>query len=108
MDLLGTHHRFWANSEQSKLELRRLEDIHCQRYIISVDLVEHGTALAITHDDSSIALYDTRTMAVFNGLDDASTVTCLGQAGFQYPMDMPGTFAPTCHISLGDHHNSFT
>ncbi|KAJ5587671.1 Mediator complex subunit Med16 [Penicillium hispanicum] len=82
---------------KSKMELRRLEDIHCQKYIISVDLVEHGTALAITHDDSSIALYDTRSMAVFNGLDDANTVTCLGQAGFQYPMDVPGlsiSFSP--------------
>lgn len=67
-----------------------MEDIPCHKYIISVDLVEHGTTLAITHDDSSIALYDTRTMAGFNGLDDANTVTCLAQAGFQYPLDTPG------------------
>lgn len=72
------------------MELRRLEDIHCDRYIVSVDIVEHGTALAVTHDDSSITFYDTRTMAVFNGLDDASTVTCLAQAGFQYQLDSPG------------------
>ncbi|KAJ5140385.1 hypothetical protein N7448_003793 [Penicillium atrosanguineum] len=87
------------NSPQtkSKMELRRLEDIHCDKYIVSVDLVEHGTALAITHDDSSITFYDTRTMAVFNGMDDTSTVTCLAQAGFQYPMNTPGlsvSFSP--------------
>lgn len=79
------------------MELHRLEDIHCDKFIVSVDLVEHGTALAITHDDSSITFYDTRTMAVFNGMDDTSTVTCLAQAGFQYPMDTPGlsvSFSP--------------
>ena len=79
------------------MELRRLDDIHCDKYIVSVDLVEHGTALAITHDDSSITFYDIRTMAVFNGMDDTSTVTCLAQTGFQYPMDTPGlsiSFSP--------------
>ncbi|KAJ5637510.1 hypothetical protein N7490_007389 [Penicillium lividum] len=75
---------------KSKMELRRLDDIHCDKYIVSVDIVEHGTALAVTHDDSSVAFYDTRTMAVFNGLHDASTVTCLAQAGFQFPMDSAG------------------
>ncbi|KAJ5995590.1 Mediator complex subunit Med16 [Penicillium waksmanii] len=82
---------------KSKMELRRLEDIHCDRYIISVDMVEHGTALAVTHDDSSISFYDTRGMTIFNGLDDGSTVTCLTQAGYQYPMEAPGvaiSFSP--------------
>ena len=74
------------------MELRRLEDLPCDKYIVSVDLVEHGTALAVTHDDSSITFYDTRTMAIFNGLDDASTVTCLAQAGFQFPMETLGKF----------------
>ncbi|KAJ6112846.1 hypothetical protein N7512_008170 [Penicillium capsulatum] len=88
---------------KSKLELRRMEDIHCHKYIISVDLVEHGTALAITHDDGSIAFHDTRTMAAFNGLDDANTVTCLAQAGFQYPLDTPGlsiTFSPNGCVAV--------
>ncbi|KAJ5898231.1 Mediator complex subunit Med16 [Penicillium tannophilum] len=88
---------------KSKMELRRLEDIHCDRYIVSVDIVEHGTALAVTHDDSSITFYDTRTMAVFNGLDDASTVTCLAQAGFQYQMDSPGiaiAFSPNACVAV--------
>ena len=80
------------------MELRRLDDIHCHKYIVSVDLVEHGTALAVTHDDSSIIFYDTRTMAILNGLDDASTVTSLAQAGFQYPMDTPGIFDPFLNV----------
>lgn len=79
------------------MEMRRLEDIHCDKYVVSVDLIEHGNALALTHDDSSITFYDTRTMAIYNGLDDSSTVTSLAQAGFQYPMDTPGlaiSFSP--------------
>lgn len=79
------------------MEMRRLEDIPCDKYVVSVDLIEHGTALAMTHDDSSITFYDTRTMAIYNGLDDSSTVTSLAQAGFQYPMDTPGfsiSFSP--------------
>jgi mediator of RNA polymerase II transcription subunit 16 len=72
--------------------MRRLEDIHLHKYIISVDLMEHVTApaLALTHDDGSITFYETKTMTMFNGLDDANTVNCLAQAGFQYPMDTPG------------------
>ncbi|KAJ5946495.1 Mediator complex subunit Med16 [Penicillium verhagenii] len=91
---------------KSKMELRRLDDIHCEKFIVSVDVVEHGTALAVTLDDSSVRFYDTRTMAVFNGLDDASTVTCLAQAGFQFPMDTPGVsiaFSPnTCAAMVLD------
>ncbi|CAL5871048.1 uncharacterized protein PFLUO_LOCUS5292 [Penicillium psychrofluorescens] len=79
---------------KTKMELHRLEDISTDKYIVSVDVIEHGTVLAVTHDDSSITFYDTRTMAVFNGLDDANTVTCLAQAGFQYPIETPGLY--TC------------
>lgn len=72
--------------------MRRLEDIYLHKYIISVDLMEHVTApaLALTHDDSSVTFYETKTMTMFNGLDDANTVNCLAQAGFQYPLDTPG------------------
>lgn len=52
--------------------------------------MEHGTALAVTYDDGSVVFYDTRTMGVFNGMDDTSTVTCLAQAGFHYPMNSTG------------------
>ncbi|KAJ5246826.1 Mediator complex subunit Med16 [Penicillium chermesinum] len=88
---------------KSKIGLRRLDDIYCDKYIISVDAVEHGNALAITFEDSSITFYDIRTMAIFNGLDDPSTVTCLAQAGFHYPMDSPGlsiTFSPNACASV--------
>lgn len=80
------------------MELRRLDDIHCHRYVISVDMVEHGTALAITHDDSSVSFYDPRGMSLFNGMDDGSTVTCLTQAGYQYPMETPGRTLNMTHI----------
>ncbi|PYH92172.1 mediator of RNA polymerase II transcription subunit 16 [Aspergillus ellipticus CBS 707.79] len=67
--------------------LRRLDDICSDRYVISVDHMEYGNVLAITYDDSSVSFYDPKTMAVFNGVDDANTVTSLAQAGFHYTPD---------------------
>ncbi|RAL11440.1 mediator of RNA polymerase II transcription subunit 16 [Aspergillus homomorphus CBS 101889] len=78
-----------------KAVLRRLEDIFCDRYVLSIDHVEYANVLAVTHDDSSISFYDPKTMAAFNGVDDASTVTSLAQAGFHYSPD-----TPALHISF--------
>ena len=72
------------------MELRRLEDIHFDKYVISIDQTEYGSVLAITCDDSSITFYDPKTMAVFNGSDDNTTVTCLAQAGFYSPPEISG------------------
>ncbi|KAK4862286.1 hypothetical protein LT330_003424 [Penicillium expansum] len=86
-----------------KMELRRLEDVYCDKYIVSVDLVEHGTVLAVSHEDSSITCYDTRTMTVLNGLDDSTTVTCLAQAGFHYPLETSGlhiAFSPNACVAV--------
>ncbi|PWY81960.1 mediator of RNA polymerase II transcription subunit 16 [Aspergillus heteromorphus CBS 117.55] len=78
--------------------LRRLDDICSDRYVISVDHMEYGNVLAITYDDSSVAFYDPKTMAVFNGIDDGNTVTSLAQAGFHYTPDTTGqhiSFSPS-------------
>ncbi|KAJ5135801.1 Mediator complex subunit Med16 [Penicillium bovifimosum] len=85
-----------------KMELRRLEDIYCDKFIVSVDVVEHGAVLALTHDDSSITCYDTRTMSILPGVDDSSTVTSLAQVGFQYPPEPSGlhiAFSPNSCIA---------
>ena len=76
------------------MELHRLEDIHFDKYVISIDQTEYGSVLAITYDDSSITFYDPKTMAVFNGSDDNTTVTCLAQAGFHSPPEVSGTYLP--------------
>ncbi|GCB22497.1 mediator of RNA polymerase II transcription subunit 16 [Aspergillus awamori] len=80
------------NSTQIKPRpvLRRLEDIYSDRYVISVDQIEYGNVVAITYDDSSVSFYDPKTMALFNGVDDANTVTGLAQAGFHYAPDASG------------------
>ncbi|QQK46771.1 Mediator complex, subunit Med16 [Penicillium digitatum] len=86
-----------------RMELRRLEDVYCHKYIVSVDLVEHGTVLAVSHDDSSITYYDTRTMSVLDGLDNSTTVTCLAQAGFHYPLETSGlhiAFSPNACVAV--------
>lgn len=100
--MISTSDCFANSPSQPKIEMRRLEDIHLNKYIVSVDLMEHVTApaLALTHDDGSIAFYETKTMTLFNGLDDASTVNCFAQAGFQFPIDAPGTSATTMAPSV--------
>ncbi|KAJ5329439.1 Mediator complex subunit Med16 [Penicillium brevicompactum] len=86
-----------------QMELRRLEDINCDKYIVSTELVEYGSGLAVTYEDGSITCYDTRTMVPFTGLDDSSTVTCLAQAGYQYPIEPSGlhiTFSPNSCVAV--------
>lgn len=72
------------------MELRRLEDIYCDKYVVSVDQTEYGNALAVAYDDSSVAFYDPKTMALFNGVDDTNMVTTLAQAGFHFLPDATG------------------
>ncbi|OJK00380.1 hypothetical protein ASPACDRAFT_1868972 [Aspergillus aculeatus ATCC 16872] len=88
------------NSMQMKAKavLNRLDDIFCDRYVVSIDHIEYANVLAVTYDDSSISFYDPKTMAAFNGVDDANTVTSLAQAGFHYSPDTPGlhlSFSPS-------------
>lgn len=71
--------------------MRRLDDITSERHVISVDQTEYGNVLAVSYDDSSIAFYDPKTMAAFDGIDDANTVTSLAQAGFHYPLEPSGS-----------------
>lgn len=70
-----------------KLELRRLEDIYLDRHVVSIDCIEYGNTVAVTHEDSSIAFYDQKTMTLLSGLQDTNTVTSLAQAGFHYPLE---------------------
>ncbi|KAL5357003.1 mediator complex, subunit Med16 [Aspergillus floccosus] len=67
---------------------------------------EYGNVVAVVYDDSSISFYDANTMAVCNGFGDAETVTCLAQAGFQYPADSTGlsiSFSPSgCNAVMLD------
>ncbi|KAF7594100.1 mediator complex subunit [Aspergillus hancockii] len=81
-----------------KTMLRRLEDMYFDRYVLTIEQTEHGNVLAVTYDDNSVAFYDPKTMATFNGIDDANTVTSLAQAGFHYPHDSAGlhtSFSPS-------------
>jgi mediator of RNA polymerase II transcription subunit 16 len=73
------------------MELRRLDDIYSDRYIISIDHIEFGNVLAVTYDDSSISFFEPKTMVKFNGVDDTNTVTSMVQAGFQFPLDASGS-----------------
>ncbi|KAL5045781.1 mediator of RNA polymerase II transcription subunit 16 [Aspergillus fruticulosus] len=87
-----------------KTVLRRLDDITSDRHVISVDQTEYGNALAISYDDSSIAFYDPKTMAAFDDIHDANTVTSLAQAGFHYPVEplvIYMSFSPSACLIVG-------
>ncbi|CBF87897.1 mediator of RNA polymerase II transcription subunit 16 [Aspergillus nidulans FGSC A4] len=87
-----------------KTVLRRLDDITSGRHVISVDQTEYGNVLAVSYDDSSIAFYDPKTMAAFDGIDDANTVTSLAQAGFHYPLEPSAlhmSFSPSACLIVG-------
>ena len=58
--------------------------------MVSIDHVEFGNVLAITHDDSSVSLFDPKTMSTFSEAPEVNTVTSMAQAGFRYPLDAPG------------------
>ncbi|KAL4893963.1 mediator complex, subunit Med16 [Aspergillus ambiguus] len=86
--------------------LRRLDDIHCDKYVTSIEQAEYGNVLAVVHDDGTISFYDAKTMALCNGVSDADTVTCLAQAGFHYPSDSAAlhvSFSPSgCNAVMLD------
>ncbi|KAJ9358238.1 hypothetical protein DTO027B9_2429 [Paecilomyces variotii] len=86
-----------------RIDLRRLEDVYSDRYIVSVDHTEYGNVLSVTYDDSSIAFYDPKTMTNFNGVDDTNTVTSMAQAGFHFPLDASGihiSFSPNACLAV--------
>lgn len=77
------------------MELRRLNDVHCDRYVVSIDQIEYGNTVAITYDDTTVVFYDSQTMNAYSGMEDVHTVTSLAQAGFRCPQDPSGSLALT-------------
>jgi mediator of RNA polymerase II transcription subunit 16 len=88
--------------------------MYCDKYVLTTEQTEHGNVLAVTYDDSSVSFYDPKTMAAFNGIDDANTVTSLAQAGFHYSPDSAGCLPSSHHddanvdISTAGLHISFS
>lgn len=69
-----------------------MEDIHFDKHVVSIDQIEFGCVLAITHDDSSVSFFDPKSMSQFTEGGDINTVTSMAQAGFRFPSDTPGLF----------------
>jgi mediator of RNA polymerase II transcription subunit 16, fungi type len=67
-----------------------MENIHFDKHVVSIDQIEFGCVLAITHDDSSISFLDPRSMSQFTEGGDINTVTSMAQAGFRFSSDTPG------------------
>lgn len=77
-------------SSQHKIELRRLEDFHSDRFVVSIDQVEAGNVLAVTYDDSSVSFLNPATMKNFHSTLDENTVIGMSQVGFNFPIDISG------------------
>lgn len=84
--------RLWllTRAKQPKADLRKQEDLHFDRFIVSIDYMEAGCVMAVTFDDSNISFFDARSMTPLNMLDDINTVTSIPQAGFIFPTDTSG------------------
>ncbi|GAM41433.1 hypothetical protein TCE0_042r14550 [Talaromyces pinophilus] len=90
-------------SVMTKLEIRRMEDIHFDKHVVSIDQIEFGCVLAVTHDDSSVSFFDPKSMSQFNEGGDINTVTSMGQAGFRFPSDTPALnicFSPNSCLAV--------
>lgn len=75
-----------------------MEDIHFDKHVVSIDQIEFGCVLAITHDDSSVSFFDPKSMSQFAEGGDNNTVTSLAQAGFRFPSDTPGLLRARCSL----------
>lgn len=75
---------------QQKTGLRRLEDFHSDRFVVSIDQIESGNVLAVTYDDSSISFLNPTTMKNFDSTSDENTVIGMAQIGFNFPIDISG------------------
>lgn len=83
------------------MELRRLDDIYCDKHVVSIDQIEYGNVLAVTYDDSSVIFHDPKTMAIFNGIEDTNSVSSLAQSGFHYPPHASGSCCAYLKDRLG-------
>ncbi|KAE8549529.1 hypothetical protein EYB25_008051 [Talaromyces marneffei] len=89
--------------QRTKLEIRRMEDIHFDKHVVSIDQIEFGCVLAITHDDSSVSFFDPKSMSQFTEGGDINAVTSIAQAGFRFPSDTPGLnicFSPNSCLAV--------
>ncbi len=68
-----------------RTDLQRLEDVHINQIITTVQKLDGGEHLALAGADGSLALYDPNSLAPLYMANDCAEVTSLAQTGFVFP-----------------------
>jgi mediator of RNA polymerase II transcription subunit 16, fungi type len=68
-----------------KIDLHRLEDVHLDQLVTTVQKVDGGAHLALGGADGSLALYDPNSLTPLYMANDSTEVTNLAQIGFVFP-----------------------
>lgn len=91
-----------STSLNRRSDLRRLEDVHINQIITTVQKMDGGEQLALGCADGSLALYDPHSLAPLYITNDSNDITSLAATGFTFPSFSRGlnlTISPNACLS---------
>lgn len=74
-----------SNGSGRRTALQRLDDVHINQIITTVQKVDGGEHLALGSADGALALYDPNSLTPLYMSDDATEVSSMAQVGFTFP-----------------------
>lgn len=75
-----------SNSTRSRrTDLQRLEDVHINQIVTTVQKIDGGEHLALGNADGSLALYDPSSLTPLYMTNDSVELTSMAQIGFVFP-----------------------
>lgn len=74
-----------TGSLSRRSDLQRLDDVHLNQIIVTVQKIDGGELIALGSADGSLALYDPTSLAPLYIATDGAEVTSMAQAGFVFP-----------------------
>ena len=95
-----------TSAPSRRTDLKRLEDVHINQLITTVQKVDGGEHIALGSADGSLALYDPPSLTPLYMTTDPAEVTSMAQAGFvfpSYPSELTRSVSPNACVaaSLG-------
>jgi mediator of RNA polymerase II transcription subunit 16, fungi type len=84
-----------STSSGRTTDLQRLEDVHINQIITTVQKIDSGELLALGSADGSLAMYDPTSLTQSYMAQGSNEVTSIAQAGFTFP-----SFARGLHLSV--------
>lgn len=86
MSILNLERISYANkSPKAESSLKRLDDIHVNRILLSVQEISLGTVLVMKYGDGVIEFRDRTSMEVISRDETRNQVSSLSQVGFKFP-----------------------